>query len=196
MKRRRLWALLGLFVAVGAAFLLLSFRLAVSDTRSEKSIGTTAMGTQMPDSMQRRDKITIAVVGEGPLARAIRMALTAEIHETGLGNVEEALELRQAYQNPVLVVKMGKQRLLWTPFFATSTFGIQVGFASSGDTGALGETPITIDNKNGPILVLSAEYKFTDGSWGLISAPGYHQFLADSAARQIVASLEDLYAAP
>jgi len=196
MKKRRLWALLGLFVAVGAAFLLLSFRLAVSDTRSEKSIGTTGMGNQMPDAMRRRDKITIAVVGEGPWARAIKRALTSEMDQAELGDVQEALDLQQSYQNPVVLVKMDKRSLFWTPFFATSTFEIHVGFASSGDTGLLGDTPITVDNRNGPVLVMSGEYKFADRSWGLMSRPGYHHFLAEYVARQIVASLKDLYAAP
>ncbi len=114
----------------------------------------------------------------------------------GLGDVEEALQLERAYQNPVLVVRIGKQSVLWTPFFATSTFAIQVGFASGGDTSLLGKTPFTVDNQNGPVMILSGEYKFTDRSWGLMSRPGYHNFVAEYVARQIVASLKGLYVAP
>ena len=88
---------------------------------------------------------------------------------------------------------MGKPALLWTPFFATSQFSIQAGYASNGDTTFMGETPNTIDNKDGPTLNMYAEYTVSDRSWGLISRLGYHQLLADYLAQQIVATLKDPY---
>ena len=38
-----------------------------------------------------------------------------------------------------------------------------------------------------------AEYEVNDRSVGLISRPGYHHFLADYLAQEIVAVLKDLY---
>ena len=196
LKKRRVWFLLGGIVALATAFWLLEFRGAQSNIRAERNVSTVSMGTQMPYAVQRRAKITIAVIGEGPLASAMQKALRVEVHNAKIGDVEVVRELERAYPNPVLVVRLGKQSLFWTPFFANSSVGIQAGFASSGETGLLMETPVTVDNKNGPVLILSGEYRFTDCSWGLISRPGYHRFLAEYAARQIVASLQDLYAGP
>ena len=48
MKNKRLWILLGGIVLIGAAFLLLDFRVAASNTQTEKLIFTTDMGDNMP----------------------------------------------------------------------------------------------------------------------------------------------------
>jgi hypothetical protein len=193
MKNRRLWVLLGGIVVLSAAFLLLNFRAAMSNTRSEKNIITTGMGDRLPDAIQRRDKISIVLVGESPLAGALQKALAAELQDAGMGDIELAQGFEASYPNPVLVVKVGKPGLFWSPFFASGRFSIQAGYASNGETTFMGKTPITVDNKNGPTLNMVAEYKVSDSSFGLISRPGYHQILADYLARQIAAALKDLY---
>ncbi len=183
-------------MALAIAFWFLEFRGAQSKTRAERNVSTVSMGKQLPDAMQRWVKITIVIIGEGPLAGAMQKALRAELQNARFGDVEVVPELERAYPNPVLVVHLDKQRLFWTPFFASSSIEIRAGFASSGETGHLMERLVTIENKNGPALILSGEYRFTDRSWGLISRLGYHRFLAEYAARQIVTSLQDLYAGP
>jgi hypothetical protein len=95
---------------MGAAFLFLDFRVAVSNAQSEKNITTTGIGEGLPYAMQRRDKIVIAVVGDGPLVSALQKALAAEIHSAGLVDIEYAQGLEPAYQNPVL-----GPDLLWSP---------------------------------------------------------------------------------
>jgi hypothetical protein len=195
MKNRRLWVLLGGIVVLSAAFLLLNFRAAVSSTQSEKNIITTGIGEPLPDAMQRRDRISLVLVGESPLVGALQKALAAEMQDAGMGDIELAQGLEDAYPNPVLVVKVGKPGLFWTPFFASGRFSIQAGYASSGDTTFMGKTPITVDNTNGPTLNMYAEYKVSDSSWGLISRPGYHQVLAEYLAHHIVAALKELYKA-
>ena len=72
MKNKRLWILLGGIVLIGAAFLLLDFRVAASNTQTEKLIFTTDMGEGMPVLMQRRDNINAVLVGEGPLVPALQ----------------------------------------------------------------------------------------------------------------------------
>jgi hypothetical protein len=193
MKNRRLWILLGGIAVLSAAFLLLNFRMAVSSTQSEKNITTTSIGDRLPDAMQRREKISIVLAGEGPLAGALQNALTAEMHKAGMGEIELVQDPEPVYQNPVLVVKVGRPGLIWTPFFATSRFSIQAGYASNGDAAFMGETTTTVDNKDGPALNMSAEFKVSDRSWGLISRLGYHQILADYLAQHLVAALKDLY---
>jgi hypothetical protein len=97
------------------------------------------------------------------------------------------------YESPVLIIRVGKPGLLWLPLFATSRFTIQTGYSSIGDTTFMGKTAIAMDNKDGPALNMYGEYKVNDRSWGLISRLGYHQLLADYLAREIVATLKDLY---
>jgi hypothetical protein len=83
--------------------------------------------------------------------------------------------------------------LLWTPFFATSQVTAQADYSSTGDITFMGESPVTVDNEDGPVLNMNGEYEVNDRSWGLISRPGYYQTLAEYLAREIVSTLKDLY---
>ena len=193
MKNRRWWILLAAIAVLTLPFLFLKFHAAVSDTQGKKNVTTTSIGNQLPDTVQRKDKISVAVVGQSPLVSALRKALPEEMHRVGMNDIEMVQELEPAYQNPALVVKVEDPSLFWTPFFATSRFSVQAGYASSGDTTFMGKTPIIMDNRDGRSFNIYAEYKIQDSSWGLISRQGYHQMLADYLAEYIVASLKDIH---
>jgi hypothetical protein len=182
---------LGALDILAAAFLLLNFHMAVSNNQVESSISTTSIGDRLPDAMQNREKITIAVAGEGPLVSALRRALILEMREAGMRNVELAQELEPAYKNPVLLVRVGSPSVIWTPFFATSRFSFQAGYASNGDATFM--KPIVYDNRNGPALNMSAEYEVNDRSWGILSRPGYYRILSESLAKSIVEATMNLY---
>ena len=194
MKNKRLSILLGGIALIGAAFLLLNFRLALSTTRAEKLLVTTDVGDNMPDPMQRNDKISVVLVGEGPLVRALQKTLTEKMGEAGIGEIELDQGLEAAYENPVLVVKVVRPGSIWTPFFAMSDFPIHAGYTSNGDSTfmeLIERTHTSIGKKD--VAFMYAEYEVSDLSLGLISRPGYHQFLADYLAQEIVTALKDLY---
>jgi len=194
MKNKRLWILLGGIVLISAAFLLLDFRVAASNTQTEKLIFTTDMGDNMPVPMQRRDKISIVLVGEGPMVRALQKVLTEQMNKAGMGEINLVQELKPVYQNPVLVIKVGKPDPIWTPFFAMSQFSIHAGYASDGDSTfmeSIEETHTSVGKKD--VSNMYAEYEVNDRSFGLVSRSGYHQFLADYLTQEIVAVLKDLY---
>ena len=194
IKNKRLWILLGGFVLIGVAFLLLDFRVAASNIQTEKLIFTTDMGQDMPVLMQRRDNINVVLVGEGPLVPALQKALTEQMGKAGIGEIDLVQELEPVYQNPVLVVKVGKPGPIWTPFFAMSQFSVHAGYASDGDytfMEGVEKTHTSIGKKD--VANMYAEYEVNDRSFGLVSRPGYHQFLGDYLAQEIVAALKDLY---
>jgi len=194
MKNKRLWILLGGILLIGAAFLLLDFRVAASNTQTEKLIFTTDMGEDMPGPMQRKDKISIVLVGEGPLVHALQKALAEQMGKAGIGEIDLVQGLEPVYQNPVLVVKVGKPGPIWTPFFAISKFFVHAGYASDGDSTfmeGVEETHTSIGKKD--VSNMYAEYDVNDRSFGLVSRPGYHRYLADYLAQEIVAVLKDLY---
>jgi len=195
MKNKLLWILLGGIVLVSATFLLFDFCVAASNTQTEKLIFTTDMGEDnMPVPMQRRDKISIVLVGEGSLVRALQKTLTQQMGKAGIGEVDLVQELKPVYQNPVLVVKVGKPDPIWTPFFAMSQFSIHAGYASDGDSTfieGVEQTHTSVSKKD--VSNMYAEYEVNDRSFGLISRPGYHQFLANYLAQEIVTVLKDLY---
>jgi len=194
MKNKRSWILLGGILLIGAAFLLLDFRVAASNTQTEKLIFTTDMGEDMPVSMQRKDKISVVLVGEGPLVRALQKALTEQMGKAGIGESDLVKKLEPVYQNPVLVVKVGKPSPIWTPFFAMSQISVHAGYASNGDytfMEGVEKTHTSVGKKD--VANMYAEYEVNDRSFGLVSRPGYHQFLADYLAQEIVTVLKDLY---
>jgi len=196
MKNKRLWILLGGIVLMSPAFLLLSFRVAVSNTQAMQMIMVTELEGDYPDRLQSDDKISMVLVGEGPLVRALQKALTEQIGRAGMGQIELEQELESKYPNPVLVVKVGRLSPIWTPFFAMSQFSIQAGYATNGDTtfmDTLDKTTPYIRNPDPSVVNLYTEYEINDRSFGLISRPGYHRYLANYLAQEIVQALKNLY---
>ena len=196
MRHKRLWILLGGIILISAAFLLLNFRVAASNTQTIQKIITTELEGNYPDPLQRNDKISLVLVGESPLVSALQKALTEKMDKAGMGNVELEQALKPTYPNPVLFVKVGKPSLIWTPFFAMGQFSIHVGYATNGDTTfmeVLDETQTYIRNPNPSVVNLYTEYEGNDHSFGLISRLGYHQYLAGYLAQEIVNALKNLY---
>lgn len=194
MKNKPLWVLAGGIVLISAAFLLFNFRVAVSNTQAEKLIFTTDLGDNMPVSMQQKEKISMVLVGETPLVGALQKALTEKMDNAGMGEIEFLQKLEPGYKHPLLIVKVGTPGPIWTPFFAMSQFSVHAGYASDGDSTFMevAETTHTsVARKDAANLY--AELDVNDRSLGLISRPGYHQFLADYLAQEIVAALKDLY---
>lgn len=193
MKNKRL--LLGGILLLSAAFLLLNFRLALSSTQAGKLVAATELGNDnRPVSMQRNDKISLALVGEGPLVRALQKALTEKMEEAGLPEIELVQKLEPAYPNPVLIVKVGRPGPIWTPFFAMSGVPIHAGYTSDGDSTFMEAIEKTHTSVGKPdVAFLYAEYEINDLSLGLISRLGYHQYLADYFSKEIVTALKDLY---
>lgn len=196
MKDRRLWVWLGGILVVSAAFLLLDFRVAVGNPQSIQMIMVTELEGNYPERLQPDDKISMVLVGEGPLIHALQTALTEKMNDVGMGQMEWEQELKSHYPNPVLVVNVGRPSPTWTPFFGVSQFSIQAGFATGGDTtflAALDKTQPYLRSSDPSVVNLYTEYEVSDRSFGLISRPGYDRYLAEYLAREIVQALKNLY---
>jgi hypothetical protein len=196
MRNKRLWILLAALLLMSPAFLLLRFRVGVSNTQAIQRIMTTELEGNYPARLQPDDKISLVLVGEGPLVGALQKALTEQIDTAGMGQIEAEQGLKPTYPNPVLVVEVDKPGAIWTPFFAVSQFSIHAGYATNGDTtfmDALDKTKPYIRNSDPSAVNLYTEYEVSDQSFGLISRPGYHRYLADYLAQEIVQALKNLY---
>lgn len=196
MRDKRLWILLSGIVLISAAFLLLNFRVAASNTQAIQKIMTTELAGNYPDPLQRNDKISLVLDGESPLAGALQKSLTEKMDKAGMGKVELAQELEPRYPNPVLFIKVDSSSLIWVPFFAMSQFSMHAGYATNGDTTfmeVLDKTQPYIHNPDPSVVNLYTEYAGNDRSYGLISRLGYHGYLADYFAQEIVQALKNLY---
>jgi hypothetical protein len=74
MKTRRLWVILGGLGVLSAAFLLMNCHAAASNTDVLKNSVTTSIRGEQPTAMQRKDKISIVLLGEGPLVCALQIS--------------------------------------------------------------------------------------------------------------------------
>jgi hypothetical protein len=196
MKNKRLWILVGGILLIVAAFLLLNFRLAASNTQAMRKVVTTTLEGDMPESNQQPAKISLVLVGEGPMVRALQKTLTQKLDNVGLGEIEVVDELKPTYQTPILVVKVISSRSFWTPLFGISQLSIHAGYASNGDSTfmeVIEATQTSIGNPDHSVLNMYAEYDVDDRSLGMISRPGYHQYLADFTAQEILDALKQLY---
>jgi hypothetical protein len=195
MKNKRLWILLAGIALLSITFLFVNFRVALSNTQTEKFVAVTDLGEgDMPVSMQQHDRISLALVGKGPLVRALQTALVKKMDEAGLPEIELVQELEPAYPNPVLIVKVGKPGAIWTPFLAISEVPIHAGYTSDGDSTfmePIEKTHTSVGKKD--VAFLYAEYEVRDLSLGLISRLGHHQYLANYFAQELVTALKDLY---
>jgi hypothetical protein len=131
---------------------------------------------------------------------SLQKALMEQMDNALMGTVELVQELEPAYQNPVLLVKVGRPGIVWTPFFAMSQVSIHAGYTSNGDAtflevnlDSMEDARTTVANENSSTLNLYAKYQVYDLSFGLISRLGYRQFLADYLAKELVTALKDLY---
>jgi hypothetical protein len=197
MKNKRLSFLLGVIVLISAAFLLLNFRLAKSNTQAIERILVTELKNGYPARLQPNDKISLVLVGKGPLVRPLEKALTEKMDKSRIGGILElAQELEPPVSNPVLVVQVDRSSPSWTPFFAMSHFFIHAGYATNGDMTfmeGLDKTKPYIRNPDPSVVDWYTEYDITDRSFGLISRLGYHEYLADYLAQEIVQTLKNLY---
>lgn len=196
MKTKRIWLLVGGILLTGGAFLLLNFRLAASDTQAMLEINSTKIDGHYPERLGPDDKISFILTGEGPLASGLQNALLEEMDKAGVGKLELSHKLEPGHSNPALVVKVGRPGLVWTPFFATSRFSIQAGYATDGDMTfmeTLDKTQPYIRSRDPSVVDLYTEYDVSDRSFGLISRPGYQRYVADYLAGEIVNTLKNLY---
>ncbi|MBE0696951.1 MAG: hypothetical protein IH586_08505, partial [Anaerolineaceae bacterium] len=124
---------------------------------------------------------------------ALKKTILVEMGKAGLGNCVLAESAQSQTDQPVVLVSVGKPRMIWTPFFAQSQFAIRAGYASNGDTTFMNESPTIINNNGGSIVDMTAEFQVNDQSWGIISRPGYDQILADWLAKGISEAVKNLY---
>jgi len=148
----------------------------------------------LPAAMQQKEKINVALVGEGPLVSVLQKTLIEKLDKAGIGEIELVQERQPVYQNPVLVVKVGKTGPIWTPIFATSQLSVHAGYASNGDSTfieTVEETHTTVGKPD--VSIMYGEYDVSDRTFGLISRRGYYQYLGEYLAKEIVGALKDMY---
>jgi hypothetical protein len=195
MKTKR-WiipvAAIAIVVALSAPALILANFSAMSSRMERNSSIATSSGNAEASQPLNPAKTEIIVTGEGRLARSLHNQLTKNLENNpGFGQIQAAGEVSAPADSPLLMVEIEPQQVVWTPVYSRASVQVTVSYASNGDVSFRLEEPTKFESSSDePTIQSSGRYSYNDTSWGLISRPGYMDYLAKEIGRQIAADLK------
>ena len=193
MKQKR-WIVLIVVVLVfalsGAGLILGNFSAMKSQLSRNSAMGSSTGSDQVVQQISP-DKTGMFISGDAKLVRAVQQELTHLLSGTPkFGEIVLVDGTSDKADYPLLFVEFDKQEITWTPVYARANLEINVSYASNGDVSFRHTTPVEFKHEGDqPSLMNNGKYSFSDESWGLISNPGYVNYLAKEIARAISADL-------
>ncbi len=175
-------------------FLLGNFRLMKGQTANNSSV---ASGYNPPNSGEEWSftphTTSLYISGDGRIESRLREKIMRSLKtQPNIGLVESLYTLTTQADHPLLLVKVTGQEYFWTPFYAHAAYKVDVGYASNGDLSFWGNDPPHFFNRTDqPALQLKGNYAIADKSWGILSAPGYNDYLASQIAEMVMSSLRE-----
>lgn len=193
MKKNYLgWIFLG-FAGLGTLFFLFSFRIISSRSALNSEVATSHPSQKVGPVAFSQPAPQLVVEGDDPLARALRKEIMRmKKSEITLGQVNLTSAQDVVAQSPLLVVRLRQQSGYWTPVYSQTDLQVEAAYASNGDVSFRESEPTKFQLSEGKIVMqYEGHYQLTDISWGVMSLPGYQDYLAHQIAVTILTSLED-----
>lgn len=186
---RTLILLAAALVVLALAFLLLPFRLAYSNTHLAANVGSGHTSGQ-PEPFY---PVAVWIEEKDSLSTLLRDRLVEKLAATGRFNPVVLDSDRPGPGDaPLLRVWISKPGLSWTPFYAQTRGEVRFGFSTySPDVSLVTGEPFLFTSKNGAEYLYASrgEIELNDQTYGLVSLPGYWQWIADKTAQEIVARM-------
>ena len=179
-----------LLALIAAAFVLANFS-AIS-SRMERNSTLTSIGSNPENETLHPVQTGLIVPGEGRLARSLQKQLSGQLEtHPQFGQIQPFSELLVPAGYPVLMVEIEPQQMLWTPVYARANLKVTIYYDSDGDVSLMPDDATKVKFIGDELTIQrSGEYTFTDASWGLMSRPGYLDYLAREIGKQISADLK------
>lgn len=193
MKQRR-WIVVAVivlaFLLLGGAFILVNFSAMTSHLENNSSLASS--GGSAEAGPQNNASTAIYVSGDARLRQALQAELARLLKgRAEYGEIRVLKALTDRTDLPYLFVEIQPQELLWTPIYAKAGLKVSLAYASDGDVSFRLTQPVQFFHEGDrPAVKRSGSYTFSDESWGLISSPGYTDYLARTIAGAIAKSLE------
>jgi hypothetical protein len=190
------WIILGvglaLLVALTAPALILVNFSAMSNHMEHDSMLASSKGGDQSNQPINPAKTGLVVIGEDRLARALQNQITSNLQSNpAFGQFQPINSIVEKADYPILLIEIAPQEIFWTPIYARANLKVSVSYASDGDVSFRLHQPTEFKNfSDQPTLKQSGHYTFSDVSWGIISSPGYMNYLAREIARPIAADLK------
>ena len=98
----------------------------------------------------------------------------------------------------VLVLTMEQPQMYrWTPLYAQAGLTVDLAYASDGEVAWIGEKVVTLTAEDKPdrrVVRLRGDYSFDYSAYGLLSRPGFVQYLADEMSQTVNETLANTLA--
>lgn len=187
---KKFWiSLAAIVVLIVVVFLFVNFHVMQSKTFTNSAIASGGS----PDNIGN-PSTTALWVGGDHLADSVRNQIKRLAqNQPHFGEISMLNAIADKFDLPVLVVDIQKQQYIWTPFYARSVYHLVVSYASNGDISFRNEQPTHFVLKDPPSFQLQGNYTVDDTSWGLISSPGYRDYMNGKIADQVVKSLQEKF---
>jgi hypothetical protein len=193
MKKSMLgWIVFGV-AGLGVLLFLISFRIIRSQSTVNSGVVASRQNPQTSPVAFSQLATQLVVEGDDPLAHALRAELMrlANSDKTP-GQFTFASTQDEAAQSPLLVVTLKQQSGYWTPIYARTDLQVEAAYASNGDV-SFRESEPTQFHSSGDQAVRQYEghYQLTNASWGVMSLPGYRDYLAYQVAVTLLTSWQE-----
>jgi hypothetical protein len=199
MNRTTGWiigSLLLILLIAGIVFLALNFRLAQSQANSGYNLSTGRSGDELPLAMRQSPSLTVAVMGEGPLADALRQVLERQlVSNPQLAFVDVFEGAPETVYGPYLLLEPQTVEVVWTPVYARADLEVAIDFDSAGDLTSRG-TPYIFSSEEAPQIKSGGEIRVENTAFGLISRPGYYTMLAELVVNETDRAIIEIYTLP
>jgi hypothetical protein len=180
-------------VALMTPFGWASFRAAYSQTRRNSTMATASGGAR-PGQVNIPTATTgLHVTGQGLFQRSLQAEIIRRLPQVpGFGEIQPISDPLDQVEFPYLFVEISRKSIFWTPVYGRAELEIKIAYASNGDVSFRYSEPTAFHNEDqGPSIQRSGQYTFTDVSWGIMSLPGYHDYLASQVVTAILADLQE-----
>ncbi len=196
MKQKRLIFIVVITIAVIALvvpFGWASFWAAYSQTGRDSTMATSNVGTEPGQVKNSADITALHVAGNNLFQRSLQAELIHRLQQVpGFGEIQSISDPVDQAEFPYLFVEVTRKDIFWTPVYGRAELEFKIAYASNGDISFRHTEPTAFHNENeAPSIKRSGQYTFTDVSWGIMSLPGYHDYLAGQVAAAILAGLQD-----
>lgn len=187
-------AILTAIALVAIAFFNLSFRLAQSQTITDVQASTGS--SQNPSVQQIRGQhLLLYVEDRGPFSASLRQQLEAGLKRSMLcSGVEVIDKYDEQMANASIVVTTKDAADFYTPVYSTATLQVRLFYSSNGDLSLIRTGQFVFGRLEGeapqPVVQSKQVIALADRTFGIVSYPGYYDYLASQAAEAVINHLE------
>ncbi len=191
MKKYGIGMTLLVIMLIAASFFLMSYHATSSQTTQNSSVASSSGGSIISQNRISPDVTNVVVTGSSRLDSSLKATLTNLLPGvTGLGEVKFVDPSNIPANAPLLYVQVKEQNVRWTPVYSTAALQLVVAYAENGDVSFKDDEPTHFQSGS---FQFKGTYMLDDVSWGLMSLPGYQDYLTQKAADTILKSVQSQF---